>query len=73
MVEQPVKNTITWRCVILALVLIPPNAYWSVDRGLIWGGPPATLSLLAHVKTVCKVMEDMLIYGHGLSNSRVSR
>ena len=49
MAEQPVKNTITWRCVILALVLIPPNAYWSVHRGLIWGGPPATLSLFYNV------------------------
>jgi hypothetical protein len=40
---------ITLRSIIIAVVLIIPNTYWSIQRGMIWGGPPATLSLLYNV------------------------
>jgi len=40
---------VTLRSVMLALILIIPNTYWSIQRGMIWGGPPATLSLLYNV------------------------
>ena len=45
--HQP--SGVTGRSIVLALLLIPPNAYWSIHRGLIWGGPPATLSLFYNV------------------------
>ncbi len=45
--RQP--SGVTGRSIVLALLLIPPNAYWSIHRGLIWGGPPATLSLFYNV------------------------
>ena len=34
---------------MIAIALIIPNTYWSIQRGMIWGGPPATLSLLYNV------------------------
>ncbi len=40
---------VTLRSVVIALVLIIPNTYWSIQRGMIWGSPPATLSLLYNV------------------------
>ena len=40
---------VTLRSVVIALVLIIPNTYWSIQRGMVWGGPPATLSLLYNV------------------------
>ena len=47
---QPRQSSgVTGRSIVLALLLIPPNAYWSFHRGLIWGGPPATLSLFYNV------------------------
>ena len=45
--HQP--SGVTGRSIVLALLLIPLNAYWSIHRGLIWGGPPATLSLFYNV------------------------
>jgi hypothetical protein len=47
--REKIRNRITWRSIIIALLLIPPNSYWSIQRGLIWGGPPGTLSLLYNV------------------------
>jgi len=48
-----VKDTgqlrVTWRSIFISLVLIPFNCYWSIQRGLIWGGPPTTLSLFYNV------------------------
>lgn len=40
---------VTLRSVVIALILILPNAYWSIQRGMIWGGPPTTLSLFYNV------------------------
>ena len=40
---------VTLRSVVIAVVLLIPNTYWSIQRGLVWGGPPATLSLLYNV------------------------
>lgn len=40
---------VTLRSVALAIILIIPNTYWSIQRGMIWGGPPATLSLFYNV------------------------
>jgi len=40
---------VTLRSVLTAVILIIPNTYWSIQRGMIWGSPPATLSLLYNV------------------------
>ncbi len=43
------QSRITWRSILIAMLLIPFNCYWSIQRGLIWGGPPTTLSLFYNV------------------------
>ncbi len=40
---------VTPRSTAIALLLIIPNAYWSIQRGMIWGGAPTTLSLFYNV------------------------
>ena len=40
---------VTLRSIVIAVILIIPNTYWSNQRGMVWGGPPATLSLLYNV------------------------
>ncbi|MBM3240036.1 hypothetical protein FJZ31_27430 [Candidatus Poribacteria bacterium] len=52
--SQSTQNTspaVTFRAIILGVLFIPPTCYWSIQRGLIWGGPPTTLSLI--YTTVC--------------------
>jgi len=40
---------VTLRSIVIAVILIIPNTYWSIQRGMVWGGPPATLSLFYNV------------------------
>ena len=54
--SQSIQNTspsVTFRAIILGVLFIPPTCYWSIQRGLIWGGPPTTLSLI--YTTVCAI------------------
>ena len=43
------SKRITLRSIVIALALVIPNAYWSIQRGMIWGGAPTTLSLFYNV------------------------
>ena len=47
--EKTSQLRITWRSILISFLLIPFNCYWSIQRGLIWGGPPTTLSLFYNV------------------------
>ncbi len=52
--SNPIQNTssgVTFRSIILGALFIPPTCYWSIQRSLVWGGPPTTLSLI--YTTVC--------------------
>lgn len=40
------NSGVTWKAVIIALILLPPNCYWSIRRGIMWSSAPDTLSLL---------------------------
>jgi len=48
---QNTSPSVTLRAIILGVIFIPLTCYWSIQRGLIWGGPPTTLSLI--YTTVC--------------------
>ena len=49
LMKASTQVTVTWRSILIAMLLIPFNCYWSIQRGLIWGGPPTTLSLFYNV------------------------
>jgi hypothetical protein len=49
MVIYKSSKGVTSRSVFIALALVIPNAYWSIQRGMIWGGAPTTLSLFYNV------------------------
>lgn len=41
---------VTWRSVLISVVLIPPNAYWIIQLELVWGGTyPSVITLLFNV------------------------
>jgi hypothetical protein len=47
---------VTWRAVLTGLLLMPPNAYFAMQRGIEWSGPPGTISLLYNVVFVLLVL-----------------
>ena len=40
---------VTWRAVVIGLVLIPPNSYWIAQRSIVWGGSPTYMSIFYNV------------------------
>jgi hypothetical protein len=50
---------VTWRAVLTGLLLMPPNAYFAMQRGLEWSGPPGTISLLYNVVFVLLILTVM--------------
>ncbi len=41
---------VTWRSVLISVLLIPPNAYWIIQLELVWGGTyPSVITLLFNV------------------------
>jgi hypothetical protein len=50
---------VTWRAVATGLLLMPPNAYFAMQRGLEWSGPPGTISLLYNVVFVLLVLTSL--------------
>lgn len=40
---------VTWRAIIIGLILIPPNSYWVAQRSIVWGGSPTYMSVFYNV------------------------
>lgn len=49
MAKDSKSQLITWRAMLIAIVLMPANSYFAMQRGLEWSGPPGTISLLYNV------------------------
>lgn len=49
MEEDSKSQLVTWRAMIIAIILMPANSYFAMQRGLEWSGPPGTISLLYNV------------------------
>ena len=44
------ESGVTWRAILIALILIPPNVFWIVEVELVWhSGHPTTISLFWNV------------------------
>ena len=40
---------VTWRAILIGLILIPPNSYWVAQRSIVWGGSPTYMSVFYNV------------------------
>jgi len=49
----------SWRAVVIGSILIFPNSYWAVRRGVMWDGPPDIMSL--HYNVVFTVFSLTLL------------
>lgn len=71
------KPCITWRAIIIALILMPVNSYFAIQRGLEWSGPPGTLSLLYNVVftifilIILNIVADRLFPGKSLTQAEL--
>lgn len=40
---------VSWRAIVIGLILIPPNSYWIAQRSMVWGGSPTYMSIFYNV------------------------
>src|SRR5881409_885248 len=56
-VAAPMLRAVTWRSILISLLLIPPNAYWLVQMEIVrYSAHPTTISLFFNVVFILLVV-----------------